>query len=174
MLAAAAEPSAPREKHQVVRITGRSRKQSYETMAPDAVKEFERSIREEGRYFSKALMQARKAWQAEERHKGKSFPTAAVKARQIRVMATFDDRAKAEAKVAQYKAQMDEAEERDRERAKKKSKDKEKDAREAAQQAEREALHSEAVSLFEAKLQELVGGGAGKEPAVEKHVDDVR
>jgi len=154
----------------VVKITGLDGNDKYQVMTSTELKALEKRIRDESRYFRKALDNAKKAWEADESHEKIRFPSSAVRVRKARMMGRFKSNEDAQEKLLVYEERLAESEkkaaEKEKERAnralkrarskqaKEKMMEKVKEAE--SEKAEKEALRKEAEDLFEAELDKLL------------------
>ncbi len=162
----------------LVKVSGFEGEDSYQVVSTEEYKVLDKRIRDETRYFRKALDSAKKAWKADESHEKVSFPSGAVRPRKLRKAGSYKSREDAQEKLQVYEERLAEAEkkreEKEKERAKRsggrgrkskqsQAREKEKAAEEARKEAEKETLRKEAATLFESELEKLMPAAAPKE-----------
>lgn len=87
------------ERFHLVKISNSDKTDEYRVFTVDEYKEFDKSSKLENKYFSRALSSARSEWNKD---KSKTAPFPSLSAKKYRIQKTYDDRAEADAKVADY------------------------------------------------------------------------
>jgi hypothetical protein len=153
----------------LVKVADMNRTAQYQVMSAAELKELEKTIQNEKKYFENALRLAAKAWREDEMNKGIVFPAGRLSPRAIvGSPERFENQDKAEAQLNRYYER--EAKKEDREREKEKNKGT-KSKEESEREKKKEAETMQAADLVKAKVAELMSGKAGGAPEGEKKPD---
>jgi hypothetical protein len=173
----AAEPPAKKETFYLAKVTNRSGDTEYQVLSSSELGVIEKEIKDEARYFARAMMNTERAWKADENTKKQTFPRSAIEPRKVQTMQSFGDRQKADDKLATIQKRQAEAMIEEAEKAKKKGegnphqqKDPSALRKEQEREADRKAREDQARMLFDTKLGELMSG-AKEAPAADGAAD---
>lgn len=145
------------EPYALVKVAEIDRTAAYQVVSATDLKELEKTIQNEKKYFPVALQAAAKAWREDEMNKNVAFPAGRLSPRSIvGSPERFENQEKAEAQQNKYYER--EAKKEDREREKNKNKTKSKD--ESDKEKKKDAEAARAMELVKAKLTELMAGKA--------------
>ena len=142
------------DSYHIIKITDFNGEKSYQVMNRDELKAFEKTLRAEGRVFSKAYSQAKKEWQSNPETKKITFPS--MKPRRFSKSGNYKERADAAEKLQRN---IQSAEESAKERAKQKGRSnrgkkltKEEMAEEKKKIEDRQKLEDSAYQMVVSKI----------------------
>ena len=147
----------------LVKTAGFDRKVEMQTMSESEYKAFSQTIKQEQKYFSKALAIVARDWRADELNKGIAFPGSRLVTRTIMGAQKFASQEKADEQLSKYQDQ--EAKKLEREAAHEKRNPQRNKNKSKSAQEMKEAELTRAADQVKAKLEELIakaGGGASE------------
>lgn len=150
----------------IVETTDFDKTSTLGCMTEEAFKDLQTQVHAEERAFSKAIAEAKKDWSADEKHKGKSFPSAAFAPRRATAKGpAYKDDAEAQAKLAKLQEQSARSETHRRDQEALREKEQAKVATSGTHKdhdADRKALEAEALTLLKAKIADVLKADPAK------------
>jgi hypothetical protein len=172
MLALPAGRASAAETFFLVRLSDMTRADTVQVMTADELKQLQKQLQQEERFFPKALVQAVEEWRKDDMNKTVPFPSGKIVPRKIMGQAeAFSSREKAEERIAQY----EDREARKRMRESEKAGNKNPTPAEKAKQdreMDKELTARRAADIVTAKLSALTGvESAPADPAAGNKAD---
>ena len=147
------------EPYVLVKVSEIDRTTASQVISATDLKELDKTIQTEKKYFQLALQAAAKAWREDELNKNTAFPAGRLSPRSIvGSPERFESQEKAEAQQAKYYERDAKKEDREREKAKTKVT---KTRDDADREKKKESEAARAMELVKAKLSELMAGKPG-------------
>jgi hypothetical protein len=157
------EPAAKTDKFYLVEISDFCGTESVETMGSAEFKKLGDDIKLESRLFTKALTLTEKEWRTDEATKSKTFPRAAIKPREVKILDQAASKKVIEDKLSAFEEKQADREKDKADREAKRAKEKEARNKSAKSNRntdkkggdDRDIMEMRAVSMFKSQIETL-------------------